>query len=399
MVAIAVQSQTELNCGDLAIKLVNQFELVWWDKGSGGAYDGAYYKPIVPSGYYSLGHYGQANYNTPIGVIVAVKELKSGALASPTDYELVWKDKGSGADMDGAFWRPIPPNGYVALGLVATRNYNKPSLDEVKCVRQDLVVQGQPGAQVWIDKGTGADADFGSWEISAPPISGYEEYAYIAPGTFFGVASHTRPNTHPVMNCLKLKLPFEKYQIDNRQPTLESTQEPAPRTEPQLANYVWIPFFAVKDDIHDLVWKINYSPFYRLDREEFYTLQWHVFNSTDSTDSKQYSVKVGISQTDTQTFSTNTGISITTEASAGIEGIASAKISATYSVQLGFESSSSFTQLREDTITDTYNIPPHKAIALWTKTNRFTLRRSDGSAVGNSWEIQANSTVKDQYPD
>ncbi|TFI56129.1 DUF946 domain-containing protein [Mastigocladus laminosus UU774] len=399
MVAIPVQAQTELECGDLAIKLVNQFQLIWWDKNSQGIYDGAYYKPVVPAGYYNVGHYGQANYNDPIGVVVAVKELTSGALARPTDYELVWKDTGSGASMEGGFWRPIPPNGYLALGLVVTGNYNKPSLDEVRCVRQDLVIQGKPGLQVWMDTNTHSDADFGSWEISVPEISGYEEYAYIAPGTFYGVASHTRPDTNPVMNCLKLKLPFEKFQIDNQQPTLESTQEPPPRTELQLANYVWIPCFSVKDDQYDLSWKVNNSPFYRLDREEFYTLQWHFFNNTEATDSKQKSVKVGITQTDSQSFSTQTGISITAEASAGIEGIASTKISATYSVQLGFESSSSFTQMKEDTITDTYNIPPYKAVALWTKTNRFTLKRADGLAVGNSWEIQTNSTVKDQYPD
>ncbi len=183
-------TMNELDCGNLAIKFVNKFQLAWWDKGSGGNYDGAYYKPIVPQGFHALGYYGQGNYNSPAGVVVVVKELERGALARPIDYELIWKDKGSGADMDGAFWKPIAPNNYVALGLVVTGNYNKPSVNEVMCVRQDLVQRGKPGDQVWIDKGTGADKDFGSWEIDSPPISGFEEYAYIAAGTFFGVASH-----------------------------------------------------------------------------------------------------------------------------------------------------------------------------------------------------------------
>ncbi|NEO53809.1 MAG: Vps62-related protein [Okeania sp. SIO3B5] len=392
----------ELDCGDLSIKFVDKFELAWWDKGSGGKYDGAYYKPIVPQGYYALGYYGQSNYNSPAGAVVVVKDLKSGALARPKGYELIWKDKGSGADMDGAFWRPIPPSSnYVALGLVVTRNYNEPSVNEVMCVRQDLVVRGEPGDQVWIDKGTGADADFGSWEINSPSISGYEEYAYIAAGTFYGVASHNRPNANPSLYCLKVKLPFEKRLVNLKQPTLESTQEPAPTTEPQLANSVWIPFLSVKDDLHDLVWRVNNSPFYRLDREEFYTRQWHYFNNSEATDSKEVSVKVGVSKTDSEKFSVVTGISITTEASGG--GIAnvgfSSKVSVTLSLQLGYESSSSFTQMREDTVTDTYNIPGYTAVALWTKTHKFTLRRSDGSIVGNSWEIQTNSTVKDQFTD
>ncbi len=329
----------ELDCGNLAIKFVNQFQLAWWDKGSGGNYNGAYYKPIVPQGFHALGYYGQGNYNEHNGVVVVVKELERGALARPTGYQLIWTDKGSGADMDGAFWRPIAPNNYVALGLVVTGNYNKPSVNEVMCVRQDLVQLGQPGDQVWIDKGTGADVDFGSWEIDSPPISGHEEYSYIAAGTFFGVASHNRPNANPLLYCLKLKLPFEKRQVNPKQPTLESTQEPPRKTEAQLANSVWIPFLSVNDDQRNLEWKINNSPFYRLDREEYYSMKFHHFNNTEVTDSIKDSLTVGISKTKSEKFSQQTGISITTEFSGG--GIANVgfnkKMSITLSLQLGFE--------------------------------------------------------------
>jgi len=46
----------------IEIKYVDQFQLAWWDVGSGGKYDGAYYKPIVPDGYRALGYYGQPGY-------------------------------------------------------------------------------------------------------------------------------------------------------------------------------------------------------------------------------------------------------------------------------------------------------------------------------------------------
>ncbi len=45
----------ELDFGNLVIKFVNKFKLAWWDKGSGGKYDEAYYKPIVPLGDHALG--------------------------------------------------------------------------------------------------------------------------------------------------------------------------------------------------------------------------------------------------------------------------------------------------------------------------------------------------------
>lgn len=125
--------------GDIAIKFVNTFELVWWNKGSGSPFDGAYYKPILPSGYYALGHYGQSNYEHPNGVVVAVKGLKLGTICCPQDYQIVWQDKSHDNRINGTLWKPIPPKNYLALGLVVTRNHYKPNLNEVMCVRRDIV--------------------------------------------------------------------------------------------------------------------------------------------------------------------------------------------------------------------------------------------------------------------
>jgi hypothetical protein len=204
-----LKTQSGFNCGELEIQFVDQFELVWSDEGSGGTYDGAFYKPIVPDDYYALGYYGQSDYDSPAGSVVVAKDLGSNhALARPDGYQLIWTDKGSGAERNGAFWLPVPKTGYVALGVVVSSDYVEPSLDAVMCVRHDLVVAGQPGEQVWMDNKTGADKDFGSWKINAPNVSGYENAAYIAAGTFFGVASHTRPDSDPALNCLSLQIPY-----------------------------------------------------------------------------------------------------------------------------------------------------------------------------------------------
>jgi hypothetical protein len=183
------------------------------------------------------------------------------------------------------------------------------------------------------------------------------------------------------------------------QPSLQSTSEPPPRTEPKLTHKVWLPFNAVRDDQYGIPWRLENSPFYTLDREEFFTCLWHYYNNSSGQDTRTWEEKVGISTTETQTMRTQIGISITTEASAGIEGIGSASVSTTLSLQLGFESSSSLTQMREQTITQEVTIPPHKAVAVWAKTNKFTLRRSNGTIVGNSWEVKTDSLVKDEFPD
>ncbi|RKZ50532.1 MAG: hypothetical protein DRR08_30190 [Candidatus Parabeggiatoa sp. nov. 2] len=170
-----------------------EFSRVWWDKKSGGRYDGAYYKPIAPSGYYILGHYGQGNYHSPRGRVIVVKAIanrrgSSTALKRPAGYTKIWGDHGSGAKEDGAFWRPIPYPGYKCLGTVATRGYRQPSRNEIRCVRYDLVVPAKVGGRIWIDKGTGAKTDFGSWYIVPSSSKG------INSGLFVAHTSHRRPS-------------------------------------------------------------------------------------------------------------------------------------------------------------------------------------------------------------
>lgn len=168
----------------LELAYVDDFQLMWRDKGSGGDFDGAYYRPDLdnfPTGFYSLGHYGQGDYGTPRGFVFAARELQDGALASPQDYEWVYSDWGSGADMDGSFWKPVPPSeDYVCLGLVAQTGYSKPSTDAVRCVRKNLTVPAKVGNTIWIDQGTGAHYYFGSWQIIPADENG------IFLGTFTG---------------------------------------------------------------------------------------------------------------------------------------------------------------------------------------------------------------------
>lgn len=181
----------------LEIKYVNEYDLVWWDKGSGGDHDGSYYSPKPPAGYYRLGHYGHGGYGHPTEASVVVKALKPGLLERPVSYSRIWKDSGSGADWDGSFWQPNPPNGYKCLGTVVSRHHGQPSLDEVRCVKSDLVVSGKLGGWIWDDSDTGADDDFGSWKIVANDANG------ISVNSFVGNNSHSAPGSSPLFYVLK----------------------------------------------------------------------------------------------------------------------------------------------------------------------------------------------------
>ncbi len=193
----------------LLFKEVHQFTLIWSARGSGGEHEGAYYKPIAPPGYHILGHYGQGNYGTPDGFSVVVKENEnySGdkpALTRPSRYEKIWADFGSGAILDGAFWQPVPPQGYKCLGIVVTPNYRTPSTNEIRCVREELTTQGRIGQFIWDDSSTGVwFGDFGSWRIEPANPQGKSV------GTFYGHASQEKPPSSTelsVLNSSKIRL-------------------------------------------------------------------------------------------------------------------------------------------------------------------------------------------------
>lgn len=188
---------------NVVITLTSTFEPnnLYWDKGSGAHMDGSFWRAIPPAGFYLLGDYAQAGYDAPHGTMVVVQDDNSGgtaALAAPTGFTQVYNDKGSGADEDGAIWWPIAPNGYVAMGAVVTRGYDAPPTDIFRCIRFDLVVPGSIGSLIWNDQGSGAGDDVSTYAITAPGGS-----SAIALGTFYAQPNYNPPSGS--VNCLPAK--------------------------------------------------------------------------------------------------------------------------------------------------------------------------------------------------
>ena len=80
--------------------------------------------------------------NGPIGVTLLV----SGDVVSPERFERLFvRTRTEGADINSlgySFWRPIAPDGYVALGDVVSTNIGgaPPSLDSIKCIPKKCVI-------------------------------------------------------------------------------------------------------------------------------------------------------------------------------------------------------------------------------------------------------------------
>ena len=136
---------------------VCKFSQSWQDRGSGGARDVGLHEPKAPNGVWVLGSHGQNNYQPASGCVTALKPLNRELVKSPKSWQLIWWDKGSGAEMDGSLWRALPPsNDYVCLGSVSTKGYKAPKIKRYGCVHRCMVVKSRLGKSLWDDRGTNA---------------------------------------------------------------------------------------------------------------------------------------------------------------------------------------------------------------------------------------------------
>ncbi|MDH4222415.1 MAG: Vps62-related protein [candidate division Zixibacteria bacterium] len=402
-----VYNHKVLDTGELLITFCDVFEYRWCDDGSGCPMDGSYYHPLPTDEFKPVGSLGFSGYYNPNGIhAVMVVKAKDGssALASPLDYTLVWSDQNSNADDDGSFWMPVPPAGYKALGIVAQAGYNKPSLNDVVCVREDLTIPGEAGDSIW---GSWyviwVPPPIGSWKID-PPDAGPHEDAYLSTGTFVAVMSANPPSVHPVMNVLNVPLPMlAEAPYQTYVPKLTGYDSPSEETVPLMAKEMLVPCTIVKDALYDSSnpqWRISNSPFYRLERQVYYKLLYHNHNQTSEVQTNSVLIRSGVTTTESESYWNETSISVTVEAGVSIE-MFSSKISTTVSTSFGYETMTSVAELQEKEVSSSINTPPGKAAALWQKYNRYVLKRHNGTNLEPvaAWEFGIDSYVTDEYPD
>ena len=77
------------------------------------------------SGFFPLGDFVHASHGYPDAVTVTVSERTPGALAPPLSLTEIWRDSGSGADMDVRVFQMNPVSGYICLGHIAIASYSE----------------------------------------------------------------------------------------------------------------------------------------------------------------------------------------------------------------------------------------------------------------------------------
>jgi len=180
-------------------------------------------------------------------------------------------------------------------------------------------------------------------------------------------------------------------------PVMTGYTDPPQNTDKVLISKVYLPFDSVTDNNKDTNWKYTNSPFYTLARYDNYSCLY-TSNNTGSgimTYSQQYSY--GVTKTVSDTFSVSTGISVT--ASLGVDvGLYDASVSATVSVELGYSSSTSVSQMETRTETISYACPGNTAFALYIVNTSLILIRGDGTVAAAPLQFNPPSNYVAQYP-
>ena len=399
----------EVRFGDLILAFTSQFQLRWDSSGSNNsANPAAFYHPVPPAGFHALGSWGigralshfDPNGNIAMLCVKAAEDVNGkAALARPTGYDFIWNDQGTGAQMDGSCWRPLPPDGYVALGDVFVKGYGKPELDDVMCVAKELVFEGLVGEHIWTDDGYGAKhGDFGAWQIDASREFRDAEDGLFTVGTFAGRNSHAKPSSSPVAYTLRLPLPTVSGG-DAPKPTLNSRTRPAERTTPVVDRIVTVPFTAVIDPDKTLAWQLENSPFYDVERAVYYDLVIFEDNTTNRDQTKSQSISCGVTREKSETFSIDTGIKVSYESGVTLGGFSS-KVAVELSIQLGYSTTTSVSVFQSVEETAELTAPAQHAAALWLEANSIRLIRSDNTPVGPSLSFpESNSSyLSAQFP-
>ncbi|GLJ48898.1 hypothetical protein SUGI_1031390 [Cryptomeria japonica] len=197
-----------ITLGEIEARHVSALEKIWSFTGSSNKKGAALYKPVdIPPGYFILGHHCEGNTELLQGWVVVVKDInenKEGSsslppLEKPVDYSLVWSSKsGKGKKGEnGFFWRPIAPQGYKALGYLVTKVADKPSLEELRCVRSDLTGVCKTDSGIWSQKKDGDSIQV--WNAMPDPEK--QENGVFA-GTFYCTTSTKNESSEFPVACL-----------------------------------------------------------------------------------------------------------------------------------------------------------------------------------------------------
>ena len=93
------------------------------------------WRPTIRDRYHPIGDIAVPGINMPKFKTTII----GGAVAKPMDYTLVYDNKLVNQAYQLSIWKPVPPDGYIAMGYVFNTSFDKPSFDEIMCVASEYL--------------------------------------------------------------------------------------------------------------------------------------------------------------------------------------------------------------------------------------------------------------------
>jgi len=350
---------------------VNQFELAYSDGGTGCEDDGTFWKPKAVPGFSPLGVYGEPGYDDPSGhayALVARAINGSDAIRSVDQTTLLMSKRGV------SVWRPLPPEGYVALSDILLPDATT-DLSSYALVRQELTRPGVTQGAFWTCPGL--DGYLETQRIAAKGPLEHGEIPLISSLTAAGVQpllGDSIPND-PVLNVLVADVSVAReYDFGAAGVPHTTTLDNPSATEPKRVRAILVPFNTVADSSYDDAWKVANSPWYRLERRDYYQPVLHRVNlgSTDLEQSLSYTV--GVTEAASETFTESTSVTVSAEFGVALGGL-SAGGSISVTRELGYEHSMSTETFEQHMLSETIVVPPQTAMTVWQLETRIVLLR------------------------
>ncbi|KAI9163849.1 hypothetical protein HJFPF1_05477 [Paramyrothecium foliicola] len=389
-------SNKAFDYGDLRVTMTKDYSWIWDDSGSGASRSVTIWSPNSQDGLSPVGDYvqpllGYKDFNGSrasllVGQNPNTKPSKP-AVARPTGYTLVWGDWGSGGKHDGRIFRPVAPEGYIALGDVAINSYDAtPSLNRIWC-QQAL---GTTVGQAQDDRGSGAGSDVSLWSVQpvALGVDGAEKLPVLA-DNFRAQKGYNRPNGEEA-RVLLLPNPKNFDQFDDSPPELTATKLPSrgDQFSSKQQAKVTLPFHCFFKPTHQESLDNIRNPFLTISR----TTAWYVegvwSNNTAGSFAREQKLLCGVTKQKTDEMSHSAGIEVSS--TFGIKG---AEFSVTLNYQFTYTTSTSLTEFFEREVTEKFDVPAHSATVLFSKHVWIKASRLDSPVVLHQMEMTANDDV------
>ncbi|MEV7941595.1 hypothetical protein AB0O82_36410 [Kitasatospora sp. NPDC088264] len=382
--------------GDLELRFTPDIRRVWPNVMPGVRHDSAIYAANEPmrDGWGRAAHH----FGPPLtagglprdGAALLLRDLSAdrSMLRPPVRYDRIGDLP---QDVSVGIWRPVPPDGYIALGDIVATNAPHPDFGSfpVVCVKREH------NGRLYVRRGEFGDRLLESgnmrlWSVVAPQQSNQdtEERLLVPPGGFTAVFTADRPSSTPTGWVLDLPAVVERRPGPGV-PRLTSFDRPPAQTT-VTDRTVTVPYFMVEDPVRDAHWQIRNSPFYRIRRLRRFDVALFRDNRNGTVQQEQSeAVTTGVSREDSTAFNVTTGISVGVavgiEVSAkpfgmGVSGTTTYSVSAT--VELGYERRRSVTVMNEVTRTYGLAVPPRSSGCLWMEHHQLVPVRADGTELG-----------------